>query len=65
MGLLKSLIIGAAVYGAVKYATKKGVNGKSLVDELKEQAPEWLDKAKEFGTGVKQQYRQSTSPYTE
>jgi gas vesicle protein len=65
MGLLKSLLIGAAVYGAVKYVTKKGVNGKSLVDELKDQAPEWLDKAKEFGNDIKQQYRQSTDPYTE
>jgi len=65
MGLLKTLLIGAAVYGAVKYVTKKDVNGKSLVDELKEQAPEWLDKAKEFGNGIKQQYRQSTDPYTE
>ncbi|WP_316822696.1 YtxH domain-containing protein [Pedobacter gandavensis] len=65
MGLLKSLLIGAAVYGAVKYATKKGANGKSLVDELTEQAPEWLDKAKEFGNDLKQQYRATTDPYQE
>lgn len=65
MGLLKTLIIGAAIYGAVKYVTKKGSNGKSIVDEFTEQTPEWLDKAKEFGNNVKQQYRQATDPYTE
>lgn len=65
MGLIKTLFIGAAVYGAVKYVTKKGSNGKSIVDELKEQAPEWLDKAKEAGNDIKQQYRQATDPYTE
>lgn len=63
MGLIRTLLIGAAVYGAVKYATKKGDNGKSLVDELRDQAPEWLDKAKEFGEDVKQEYRRTTKPY--
>ena len=46
MGLLKTAIIGAAVYGAIKYVTKKDINGKSLVDDLKENAPKWADEAK-------------------
>lgn len=48
MGLLKTALIGAAVYGAIKYVTKKDVNGRSVLDDLKEKAPEWADKAKRF-----------------
>ncbi|TDG35998.1 YtxH domain-containing protein [Pedobacter changchengzhani] len=49
MGLLKTALIGAAVYGAIKYITKKDdLTGKSIVDDLKEKAPEWVDKAKNF-----------------
>jgi hypothetical protein len=46
MGLLKTAIIGAAVYGAIKYVTKKDVNGRSIVDDLKEKAPKWAEDAK-------------------
>lgn len=46
MGLLKTALIGAAVYGAIKYITKKDENGRSIADNLKEKAPEWVDKAK-------------------
>lgn len=46
MGLLKTALIGAAVYGAIKYITKKDINGRSLVDDLKDKAPEWMEKAR-------------------
>jgi hypothetical protein len=46
MGLLKTALIGAAVYGVIKYVTKKDVNGRSIVDDLKENAPKWADEAK-------------------
>lgn len=46
MGLFKTALIGAAVYGAVKYLTKTNALGVSKLDEIKEQAPEWLEKAK-------------------
>lgn len=46
MGLLKTALIGAAVYGAIKYLTKKDVNGRSVVDDLKDKAPEWIEKVK-------------------
>jgi hypothetical protein len=50
MGLLRTALIGAAVYGAVKYLTKKDeFTGKSMVDDLVEKAPEWIDKAKNMG----------------
>lgn len=48
MGLLKTALIGAAVYGAIKYVTKKDINGRSMFDDLKDKAPEWADKAKRF-----------------
>jgi len=53
MGLLKTALIGAAVYGAIKYITKKDINGRSLVDDLKDKAPEWMEKAK----GVKDELK--------
>lgn len=46
MGLLKTALTGAAVYGAVKYLTKKDALVQYKLDEIREQAPEWLEKAK-------------------
>ena len=46
MGLLKTALIGAAVYGAVRYLTKKDALGQSKFDEIKEQIPDWVEKAK-------------------
>ncbi|QPH40197.1 YtxH domain-containing protein [Pedobacter endophyticus] len=49
MGLLKTAIIGAAVYAGFKYLTKKDpATGKSIVDDVKEKAPEWMEKAKDY-----------------
>lgn len=48
MGLFKTALIGAAVYGAIKYLTKKDETGRSIVDDLQDKAPEWMDKAKQF-----------------
>jgi hypothetical protein len=53
MGLLRTALIGAAVYGIVKYVTKKDVNGKSVVDDIREKAPEWMDKAKNLKDELK------------
>lgn len=46
MGLLKTALIGAVVYGAVKYLTKKDITGRSMVDDIKDKAPEWMEKVK-------------------
>lgn len=46
MGLFKTALIGAAVYGAIKYVTKKDETGRSVVDNIKEKAPEWMEKAR-------------------
>lgn len=53
MGLFKTALIGAAVYGAVKYLTKKDALGISKLDEIKEKAPEWLEKAKAVTSDLK------------
>jgi hypothetical protein len=53
MGLLKTALIGAAVYGAIKYMTKKDETGRSMMDNIKDKAPEWMEKAK----NVKDKFR--------
>jgi hypothetical protein len=49
MGFFKNLLVGAAVFAGINYITKKRPDGKSLVDDFKEKAPDWMDKAKQFG----------------
>lgn len=46
MGLFKTLVISAAIYGAYKFLTEQDEFGRTKLDEIKEQAPEWLEKAK-------------------
>ncbi len=49
MGFIKSALIGAAVYGAIKYVTKKDeLTGRSIFDDLVDKAPEWIDEAKSY-----------------
>lgn len=58
MGLLRTALIGAAVYGAIKYITKKDEKtGKSIVDDLKDKAPDWMDKAKEIKQDIESKLR--------
>ncbi len=64
MGLLKTALIGAAVYGAIKYITKKDETGRSIVDDLKERAPEWMDKAKGFKSDMQMKYDNLKGDYT-
>jgi hypothetical protein len=53
MGLFKTALIGAAIYGIVKYVTKKDINGRSIADDIKEKAPEWMEKAKNLKDDLK------------
>lgn len=47
MGLFKNALIGAALYGAYKYVTKRDkLTGRSIADDIKDKAPEWIEKAK-------------------
>lgn len=56
MSLFKFLALGAAVAVGVNYITKKGTNGRSIVDDLSDKAPEWMDKAKPYVDKVKDQF---------
>jgi len=48
MSLLKYIIVGAAVGYGVNYITKKGPDGRSVLDDLTDNAPDWLDQIKKF-----------------
>lgn len=65
MGLLKTALIGAAVYAAVKYVTKKDITGRSIVDDIKEKAPEWMDKAKNIKDDLQGRYRTTENSYVD
>ena len=48
MGLLKYAILGAAVAFGINQLTKKREDGSSLMDDLTERSPEFMDKAKDY-----------------
>lgn len=49
MGFIKTLAIGAAVAYGINYVTKKGPDGKSIIDNLVDNAPDWAERAKKYG----------------
>lgn len=50
MGLLRFIAVGAAIGYGINYITKKGPNGRSILDDITEDAPQWFDKAKTYAT---------------
>ena len=50
MGILKFAIIGAAVAYGISELTKKREDGTSLLDDLTDNAPEWMEKAKAYAS---------------
>ena len=46
MGLLKFIVVGAAVGYGINYITKKGPDGRSILDDITDKAPEWFDRVK-------------------
>lgn len=64
MNLLKLAIASAAAVFAFKYATKKrDTDGKSIIDDLSDRAPEVMDKVKNFSEQVKDKYKSATENY--
>ncbi|MFD2583689.1 YtxH domain-containing protein [Pedobacter vanadiisoli] len=64
MGLLKYAILSVATVYAFKYIGKKrATDGKSLLDDLKEKAPGYIDKVKQYGERIKQDYLQTCQLY--
>ncbi|MCO5934013.1 YtxH domain-containing protein [Mucilaginibacter sp. RB4R14] len=62
MGLLKFIAVGAAIGYGIKYVTKKGPNGRSILDDITEDAPEWFEKAKNYATEKVEQVAQQAKP---
>ena len=51
-------MIGAAIYSAYKYFTKPDdITGRTVVDDLKEKAPEWIEKAKAYKEDLQLKYK--------
>jgi len=48
MGLIRILAVGAAVAYGINYLTKKRPDGRSMMDDIKDKAPEWMEKAKPY-----------------
>jgi hypothetical protein len=53
MGLFRTIVISAAIYGAYKFLTETDDLGRSKLDNIKEQAPEWLEKARAVKDDIK------------
>jgi hypothetical protein len=48
MRILKFIAVGAAVGYGIYYLTREKENGKSLLEELLEDAPDYVDRAKKY-----------------
>jgi hypothetical protein len=48
MGLVKFIIVGAAVGYGINYLMKKRPDGHSIIEDFGSDVPEWIDKAKKF-----------------
>ncbi|TWJ03509.1 hypothetical protein JN11_01055 [Mucilaginibacter frigoritolerans] len=64
MGLLRFIVVGVAVGYGINYITKKGPNGRSILDDVTEKAPEWFDQAKKFAEETIEQVKQTIQPET-
>ncbi len=49
MNILKFIALGAAVAYGVSYLTKRDANGRSVVDDVLDKAPDLVNKLKEYG----------------
>jgi hypothetical protein len=62
MGLLKFIAIGAAVGYGINYIIKKGPDGRSVLDDITEDAPQWFDKAIKFAEDKVEQVVKTSQP---
>jgi hypothetical protein len=62
MGLLKYIIAGAAVGYGIHLVTKKGPDGRSILDDITEKAPDWFDQAKKYTEDTIDQVRNRVQP---
>lgn len=45
MGLFKTIVVTAAIYGIYKFLTEPDVLGRTRLDDIKERVPELVEKA--------------------
>jgi len=50
MKLLTLMIASAAVAYGISYVTRKREDGTSIMDDLTNKAPEWMEKGKQYAT---------------
>ena len=61
MGILKYAVLGAAVaYGITHITKKRESDGKSILDDIQEKSPEWMDKIKSYADDALSQVNQKT-----
>ena len=58
MSLLRFIVVGAAVGYGINYITKKGADGRSILDDFTDKAPDWFDTAKKFADDAVDQVKQ-------
>ena len=57
MKLMTLMIAGAAIAAGVTYITRKRENGTSILDELTNKTPDWMEKGKQYATQVVEDIR--------
>lgn len=50
MKLATLIIAGTAIAAGITYITRKRENGTSILDELTNKAPQWMEKGKQYAT---------------
>lgn len=68
MGLLKFIAVGAAIGYGINYLTKKDASGRSVLDDITDEASVWAEKAKRFAEEKTEQVITAAQPnggYTE
>jgi hypothetical protein len=50
MKVLTLILAGTALAAGVAYVTRKRENGTSILDDLTNKAPEWMEKGKQYAT---------------
>jgi hypothetical protein len=59
MSLLRFIVVGAAVGYGINYITKKGPDGRSILDDVADKAPDWFDQAKRYAEDTIEQVKQT------
>jgi hypothetical protein len=65
MGLLKFIIVGAAVGYGINYITQKGPDGRSILDDITDNAPDWFEKAKKYAEDAVEQVTKNVQTKTD